>query len=335
MGEYLTNDAVSVQERLNYWNDLVCHTFVRLQVTPLSDGPYFGAIYTDQLAFIRFSEVNSTPSLVTRPKSLIAQTAEAYVQVIYQRLGESVFNQAERTAYLGPGDWVFLDCMQPYTLQHQTGPFKHLVIQFPRRIFDARLPNIEFLTGYSLSSKSGLGKITYDLVQSTLREIAGIKPEPGCQLAETLVDLLATNLTETLYPAKAAKSQAVTLLEVKSFIQRQLPNPELSVSTIAQALNISKSYLHLLFRGENITVSRYIWDLRLEKCRAALVNPRRSHQTITDIAFSWGFNNSTHFCRLFKERYGLSARAFRHRSRLTERGPLRIAGLSLRGGLSG
>ena len=81
---------------------------------------------------------------------------------------------------------------------------------------------------------------------------------------------------------------------------------------IAEALNISKSYLYLLFQGENITLNRYIWDLRLEKCRADLANPLHSHRTITEIAFAWGFNNSTHFSRLFKERYGLSARAYRY-----------------------
>ena len=102
------------------------------------------------------------------------------------------------------------------------------------------------------------------------------------------------------------------LLEAKSFIQRHLTNPNLSVFMIANAINISKSYLYLLFQGEGITVNRYIWDLRLEKCRADLANPLHSHRTITEIAFAWGFNNSTHFSRLFKERYGLSARAFRY-----------------------
>jgi AraC-like DNA-binding protein len=67
----------------------------------------------------------------------------------------------------------------------------------------------------------------------------------------------------------------------------------------------------LLFQGENNTVNRYIWDLRLEKCRADLANPLHRHRTITEIAFAWGFNNSTHFSRIFKERFGLSARAYR------------------------
>jgi AraC-like DNA-binding protein len=314
MGEFISTNDVSEGERLSYWNDLVCRTFVRVEVTSLLDVPFFGAISTDQLAYLKFVEVTTQPTLVTRSKQFISQSTEEYVKAIYQLAGESTFNQEGRMAHLGPGDWVFFDCMRPYSLAHLPTHPKNtvLVVQLPKSIFCARLPNIEVLTGYTLSSKTGLGKVTYNFIQSTLREVAGIKPESAPPLAETLVDLLATNLSETLYPTKAiTRSQAVTLLEVKSFIHQHLADPNLSSCTIAEALNISKSYLYLLFQRENTTVNRYIWDLRLEKCRADLANPLHSHRTITEIAFAWGFNNSTHFSRIFKERYGQAARAYR------------------------
>jgi AraC-like DNA-binding protein len=292
----------------------VCRTFPRVEVTSLLDAPFFGAVSTDQLALIKFAEVTTQPSLVTRSKQFIAQTTEDYVKVIYQLAGESVFNQADRTAHLSGGDWVFFDCTRPYSLKHTPACYKNvvLVLQLPKRMFCTRLPNLESLTGYRLSSHIGLGRVTFDFIQSLRRDVAQIDPETRPQLAEILVDLLATNLRETLCPAKAsARSQTVTLLEVKSYIHQHLADPRLSGYTIAQALNISKSYLYLLFQGENNTVNRYIWDLRLEKCRADLANPLHRHRTITEIAFAWGFNNSTHFSRIFKERFGLSARAYR------------------------
>lgn len=36
-----------------------------------------------------------------------------------------------------------------------------------------------------------------------------------------------------------------------------------------------------------------------------------AHRTITDIAFSWGFNNGAHFSRVFREHTGLSPSDFR------------------------
>jgi AraC-like DNA-binding protein len=314
MGEFISTNDVSERERLAYWNDLVCHGCEWIEVTPLGEAPFFGAISSDQLAFIKLLEVISHPALVTRSKQAIVQATAADIKVTYQLSGESVIHQANRTAHLGPGDWVLLDCTRPFSLTHTTNHAKHsvLVLQLPKNVLCARLPNIEGLTGYPLSSKTGLGRVTYDFIQSLRREIARMRPTTRSHVAETLVDLLATNLSETFYPATAtARSQAVTLLEVKSFIHEHLHDPQLSVWMIAKALNISKSYLHLLFRDENTTVSQYIWDMRLEKCRADLVNLLYRDRTITDIAFAWGFNNSPHFCRLFKERYGLSARAYR------------------------
>jgi AraC-like DNA-binding protein len=321
MGEYISTNEVSERERLSYWNDLVCRTFPRVEVTSLLEGPFFGAIATDQLAFVNFAEVTTQPSLVTRSKQFIAQTNKDDVKAIYQLVGETTFNHEGRLAHLFPGNWIFLDCTLPYNLTHIQAYDKNvvLVLQLPKSMFCARLPNPESLTGYSLNGHTGLGRVTYDFIQSLRRAAARIEPETKPQLAETLVDLLATNLRETLCPAKAvARNRAVALLEIKSFIHQHLADPNLSSFTIAEALNISKSYLYLLFQGENTTVNRTIWDLRLEKCRADLANPLHSHRTITEIAFAWGFNNSTHFSRLFKDHYGVSARAYRYERELIE-----------------
>jgi AraC-like DNA-binding protein len=314
MSGFISTNDVAERESLNYWNDLVCRTFPRVEVTSLLDQPFVGSIATDQLAFVKFAEVTTQPALVTRSKQFIAETTEAEVKALYQLVGETTFNHGDRTAHLTPGHWIFLDCTQPYHLKHTLAYQKNvvLVLQLPKRIFRTRLPNPETLTGHTLSSQSGLGRVTYEFIQSLRRDVAQLEPETKSQLAETLVDLLATNLREVFSSGKTVtRNQAVTLLEVKSFIHRHLADPKLSACMIAEALNISKSYLYLLFQGEHTTLNRYIWDLRLEKCRADLANPLHSHRTITEIAFAWGFNNSTHFSRLFKERYGLSARAYR------------------------
>jgi len=315
MDGFISTNDVNKRERLSFWNDLVCRTFPRVEVTSLVDEPFFGSIATDRLAFVKFAEVTTQPSLVNRSKQFIAETTEDDVKAIYQIVGETTFNHRDRMAHLIPGEWVFLDCTQPYSLKHIPAHDKNivLVLQLPKRIFNTRLPNPESLTGYTLTSNTGLGKVTLDFIQSLWRDVAQIEPETKPQLAETLVDLLATNLREIFYSTRTVtRNQAVTLVEVKYFIHRHLTDPKLSACMIAEALNVSKSYLYSLFQGENTTLNRYIWDLRLEKCRADLANPLHSHRTITEIAFAWGFNNSTHFSRLFKERYGLSARAYRY-----------------------
>jgi AraC-like DNA-binding protein len=56
---------------------------------------------------------------------------------------------------------------------------------------------------------------------------------------------------------------------------------------------------------------RRIIKQRLLRCRRELENPKMASRTITDIAFSRGSQNSTHFSRRFKAAFGLSPQDFR------------------------
>jgi AraC family transcriptional regulator, positive regulator of tynA and feaB len=47
------------------------------------------------------------------------------------------------------------------------------------------------------------------------------------------------------------------------------------------------------------------WQRRLIRCAEALRDPSRAHLSVTDICFSYGFSSSSHFSRLFKDRFGV------------------------------
>ena len=49
------------------------------------------------------------------------------------------------------------------------------------------------------------------------------------------------------------------------------------------------------------------------RVRADLEDPRQRARSITEIALRWGFNDSAHFSRTFRARFGLSPRAVRGR----------------------
>jgi AraC-like DNA-binding protein len=314
MGTVLSTNGVSERERLSYWQDLIKRTFgyTEIETTNLSERPFSGTIHLDQLAFLGVAEVTSMRSRIARTPRAAEPTTNS-VKAIYQLAGESLIEQGRHSAQLTLGDWVVIDCAQPYMLINTTDYYHHLIVQFPMNELKARLPQAAHAAGCVLPSGKGLVRVTSDFLRATWRELPQITATVRQQLATTLMDLLVSNLSELIVDSRScAHPQAVLLVEVKSFIHYHLSDPELSVDMIARHLNLSKSYIHQIFRGEDTTVSRYIWDLRLEKCRADLIDPCHRYQSITDIVFGWGFNNSSHFCRLFKEHYGLSARDYRH-----------------------
>ncbi|WP_422369675.1 helix-turn-helix domain-containing protein [Pelagibius sp.] len=77
---------------------------------------------------------------------------------------------------------------------------------------------------------------------------------------------------------------------------------------------MSPRYLQSLFSIEGVSPSRWIWTRRLERCREDLEDPKLAKTSITTISYGWGFNDSTHFSRAFKKRFGQSPRDFRRAS---------------------
>jgi AraC-like DNA-binding protein len=106
---------------------------------------------------------------------------------------------------------------------------------------------------------------------------------------------------------------AELLSRVEQFIEDHLPEPTMGPTEIANAVGISVRHLHRLFLQKDSTVAEYIRERRLERCQTDLCDPRFSDRNITEISFFWGFSDSAHFSRCFKQRFGVSPRLFRNR----------------------
>jgi riboflavin biosynthesis pyrimidine reductase len=98
---------------------------------------------------------------------------------------------------------------------------------------------------------------------------------------------------------------------IRDYIGQHLRDPALSLDRIAEVLRCSKRHLHQAFADEEVTLAQFILQRRLQACMRDLRNPLHQPRTITDIAFSWGFNNGAHFSRVFREHAGLSPSDFR------------------------
>jgi len=49
-----------------------------------------------------------------------------------------------------------------------------------------------------------------------------------------------------------------------------------------------------------------VWRERLERCRRDLGCAELSHLSVTEIAFSWGFQHQAHFSRVFRNHFNVS-----------------------------
>mgnify|MGYP001089118650 FL=1 len=127
-----------------------------------------------------------------------------------------------------------------------------------------------------------------------------------------LLDVLASAFVPMLDERTSASAiMSGRYWKVKLFIEQHLRDPQLSPSLIARKLHLSDRYLRMIFAVSDEAPSAYILRRRLEECARHLRDPRWRSHSITDIAFSWGFNSAPHFARSFRARFHCSPRDYR------------------------
>lgn len=167
------------------------------------------------------------------------------------------------------------------------------------------------VTDHLASWSDDVGRLAHALVRSALDERPS-RAAHEAELAGTILSLLDLSLPDRA-PQPAPPTPAETLrLRVKTYIRLHLRDPDLTIERIAGALACSKRYLHMCFADEGLSITEFIWIERLDQCRRELEEDTPSGRTITEVAFSWGFNSSSHFSRLFKKRFGAPPSRTRH-----------------------
>lgn len=312
----LSTSVVSEDERLEYWCDAICETYVELECDALiSDGapqPFFGEIRIDDLASIQVSEVNSFGQLVKRTKGCISKSNSDCFLISVQTKGKGVVFQDGRQARLEMGQFALYDSSRPYELQF-TGPFSQTVLRIPRDLLIQRLPTAEWLTARTLNGHSGVGRVALGMLQGIADQRVQIPSPYSERLRDSLLDLMTlacVDQSESL-AANVSSVQLVQLRSIQHFIDEHVAEEDLTPDRVASQNRISVRYLNMLFSAVNTTASRWIWKRRLEFARADLSDPRRATQSISEIAYRWGFNDVSHFSRAFRKEFGMPPKDFR------------------------
>lgn len=106
----------------------------------------------------------------------------------------------------------------------------------------------------------------------------------------------------------AGRIGGAIVLRAQQLIERCIGDPDLSVSRIAEELNISVSVLRRALQVEGTSAMRYAWILRLKHAARLLENA--PHGAIQEVAYQCGFTSTAHFSRAFKSRFGMTPREY-------------------------
>jgi acetamidase/formamidase/AraC-like DNA-binding protein len=160
----------------------------------------------------------------------------------------------------------------------------------------------------------GFAEVFSRTLESAARNLETLSDGEWAAVAQSLADLLPTFVRQLMAPAKdsgGTATRAAILHRLCQAIERRLDDPDLTPARVADSEGISERYLQKLFEGSGSSFTHYLRERRLQRTSAELSNPAEVHHSISEIAYRNGFNDSAHFSRAFRHRFGLSPREFR------------------------
>lgn len=303
---------VAAGERLALWGDFVWRHIGRLQSDTFGDSRFDGRLEIGDLGSLKLLDISASRHRVVRTHNLIRRDDRGYVKIVAQVEGSACFEQNGRKVVLSPGEWSIYDTTRSYVVSNPEAIRQHAML-LPRDRLTRLGIDLDSLVVQRYSGRSGVGRLAYDFLTSAFAELPALTQGGGAgtEVGETMANLVRLAVLDRLGTGSEAGRQAHARDRVQAFIAANLADPLLSLDRIAAELGCSKRYLHKLFDGAEATLASQIWQARLERVRQDLANPALNRRSITDVAFGWGFNSSTHFSRSFRERFGVSPRAYR------------------------
>lgn len=253
-----------------------------------------------------FTEVSAQPHLVERTDETISRGGSGYYKVSLLLAGSSVLVQDGREVVMRPGDLSVYDTSRPYSLLF-TEEFRNLIMMFPKDRLELPPQLTDSMTAVSLGEHHPIAGAVASFITQASPQLGGLSDFARTKFARSSLELLSTMFSAVLDVEAATHSPREALLhKIYSYICENLASPELSPGSIAAAHYISTRHLHSLFREAGTTVSAWIKDRRLERCRTDLLDPSLTHRGVATIATGWGFVDAAHFSRIFRAAYGVS-----------------------------
>src|SRR5690606_11847765 len=286
----MSTDAVAPHERAAIWREWVWTHFGGLDSDLYGDTDFEGHMSASQAGDVVLTRLEANRHRVIKSDRQARAGECAYLKLVAPWRGSAGVQQSGREAWVRPGGWAIYDTTDSYAVANPER-VEHLIVMLPKAQLAERGLALEALMARQIGGMAGIARVALETMRTTYQELPGMSESAARGAGEAIVELVRLSLLEL-----AGRADGRTQLEafrdrIRVHIGRHLRDPGLSLDHIASARNCSKRHLHKAFSAEDDTLAQYIQRQRVEACMRDLAAPRRAERTITEIAFSWGFNN--------------------------------------------
>ena len=305
---------VEPRRRFEYWNDVVAKAVCGVNVAQPSGQEFDATISTRRLNDAAFTSFHSPAHEIDRTaRDISRDSGDAYLLSL-QLGGIARLKQGGREIVLKPGELGMVDGGRPFSVT-LSEDVRRMVAILPRRMVHRYAPMRRDLNALPI----GETEPSVDLLREYVLRLAN----PAFAVDDAVAEVLGENLCALLGVvvghqagglADAHPQRDLQLEALLAYIRRNCSDPDLSPSAAAAHLRVSVRTVHKLMERTERSFGEWLLDERLHRCVRMLQDPTQVRRKISDIAWTCGFNDLSHFNNVFRSRLDATPSDLRHRA---------------------
>lgn len=300
------------KEQFEAWCTALNDSHLRWSLDNTALSKYYGKIKMRHLGGIRLLYCDCEPCYGKRTIHDVKQSDGEYYGLLYIYDGSEIVFHEGQSVEMKKNSFLIWDSTKPIEFKLFSDT-KKVTLLVPQDRMRAQLPQIDSYLGKHIDFSKGLNAVAASHITTLGSEGSAIESGIGNSAIDLTLELITTCLQAGRNERPMTKARQDLFDASTEYIRKNLDLPELGPNLIAGSFHISTRYLHLLFAEKGLSVSHYILDLRLEQCRRLLSKQNPIKDSITSIAYQWGFCDSAHFSKVFKKKYGITPKEYQSR----------------------
>jgi AraC family transcriptional activator of tynA and feaB len=304
--------SVPQHATLSKWRDFMAEVYYSVDVKPRHASRIRGELQESRVGPIGISRFAADQQRVFRYAEAARHDHDESFVFIFPVRQQAYFEQRGQSGFVLPGNAVLLNSSEYYEASCPDG-FENVTLKIPCAALRSKVPQIDDLCGKLEPAHPAIARSIIGMVSPLLSLETPLTASQEAGLAHSIFDLLSLMLNQDDKLGVRYPTAAVSLQRVKTYMQNNLSEHELSPAIVAKSCSISVRYLHKLFAGSETTFGKVLLDMRLGEARRLIQSDRFANTTLQQIAFACGFSNQSHFSTAFKARFGVTPKlAWRH-----------------------
>lgn len=296
-------------QALDQFHNALCSTYGTFSLATLPERLASGELALRSGGAFATAHVATSNLLLSRAEHALRAEFDHYIFANLQVNGRTLFKQFGCEASARRRDIVLVNAQRALDIVVSQPTSVVVAFHFDDSMLVGCPPSAD-ICGRKIDGTRPVGRMLVGVLESLLIG-EGSGDEQDIELTRDIVRSLLQRALQVREPLAVPVGHSRKLERMRQWASTRLDDPDLGPAAMAAEFGVSRRQLYRLFEGEGTTPSAWLWRLRLDLAHACLSNPVSGTRSITDIAFSLGFNDAAHFSRAFRRCFGVAPREYR------------------------